>query len=198
MRGGEKRQARGFDGVECTPPTAILIDQFLRDGSTSATTSTAARSRTAPRFALEIVDAVLRSGRSASAFASPGEPANDIRSNPAALFGHLVLAQRTGSAYLHVVEGRGGRSHIAPFDYTALRRAFSGGAYMANNGNTRELANEPWRGIAPTSSRSAGLYLQPHLVERLRLGAALAEIDRATLYAACAKGYTDYPALADA
>ena len=36
----------------------------------------------------------------------------------------------------------------------------------------------------------------PDLVERLRRGAPLAEIDKATLYGGGAHGYTDYPALA--
>jgi N-ethylmaleimide reductase len=36
----------------------------------------------------------------------------------------------------------------------------------------------------------------PDLVERLRVGAPLAEIDKATLYGGGEKGYTDYPAMA--
>ena len=38
----------------------------------------------------------------------------------------------------------------------------------------------------------------PDLVERLRIGAPLAEGDRATYYGGGAKGYTDYPALSAA
>ena len=36
------------------------------------------------------------------------------------------------------------------------------------------------------------------LVERLKAGAPLNELDRATLYGGGAKGYTDYPTLVDA
>jgi N-ethylmaleimide reductase len=38
----------------------------------------------------------------------------------------------------------------------------------------------------------------PDLVERLKRGAPLNEIDPATLYGGGEKGYTDYPAMAEA
>ena len=38
----------------------------------------------------------------------------------------------------------------------------------------------------------------PDLVERIREGAPLAELDKATLYGGAEKGYTDYPTLKDA
>ena len=38
----------------------------------------------------------------------------------------------------------------------------------------------------------------PDLVERLKTGAPLNELDKATMYGGGAKGYTDYPTLAAA
>jgi len=67
---------------------------------------------------------------------APISPANDISdSNPAALFGALTEAlSKRELAFIHVVEGATqGDRNVAPFDWLALRRAFSGG-YIANNG----------------------------------------------------------------
>ena len=101
-------------------------------------------------------------------------------------------------AYIHIVEGATqGERDFAPFDYGALRRSFSG-AYIANNGYTRELAVKTLsEGRADLVAFGRPFISNPDLVERLRLGAALAPLDRATLFGGGAHGYTDYPALAD-
>jgi len=96
-----------------------------------------------------------------------------------------------------VIEGATqGDRDIASFDYMALRRGF-GGAYIANNGYTRELAIETLAADrADLIAFGRPFISNPDLVERLRIGAELAPIDRATLYGGGAKGYTDYPAFA--
>ncbi len=101
-------------------------------------------------------------------------------------------------AYIHIVEGATqGERDFAPFDYGALRRSFSG-AYIANNGYTRELAVKTLsEGRADLVAFGRPFISNPDLVERLRLGAALAPLDRATLFGGGAHGYTDYPALAE-
>jgi N-ethylmaleimide reductase len=126
-------------------------------------------------------------------------PANDIQdSNPTALFGRLVekLNER-GLAYIHVIEGATqGARDILPFDFRALRNAFRG-AYIANNGYDREMAIEAVEsGAADLVAFGRPFIANPDLVERLRVAAPLAEIDRATLYGGGERGYTDYPAMA--
>jgi N-ethylmaleimide reductase len=128
-------------------------------------------------------------------------PANDIQdSNPTALFGRLVekLDQR-GVAYIHVVEGAtGGARDNFPFDFVALRKSFRG-AYIANNGYDRDMAIEAVeRGAADLVAFGRPFIANPDLVERLRRAAPLAPIDKATLYGGGEKGYTDYPAMAEA
>ena len=127
---------------------------------------------------------------------APVSPANDITdSNPTATFGALVeaLAERH-LAYIHVVEGATqGARDVAPFDFLALRRAFSG-AYIANNGYTRSMAIEAIRdNRADMIAFGRAFISNPDLVERLRVGAPLAEGDRKTYYGGGAEGYTDYP-----
>jgi len=192
----------GFDGIEIHAANGYLIDQFLRDGTNKREDAYGGSIENRARFALEVVDAVLKVWPAARVGIrlAPVSPANDIAdSNPAALFGYLVArlsGRRLG--YIHIVEGatQGDRNN-APFDYLALRRAFSG-AYIANNGYTRELAIETLaEGRADLIAFGRSFISNPDLVERLRRGADLAPLDRATLYGGGEKGYTDYPALAD-
>jgi len=191
----------GFDGVELHAANGYLIDQFLRDGTNKREDGYGGSIENRVRFALEAVDAVLKvwPASRVGIRIAPVSPANDISdSNPAALFGHLVarLSERR-LAYIHVIEGATqGDRDIASFDYMALRRGF-GGAYIANNGYTRELAIETLAADrADLIAFGRPFISNPDLVERLRIGAELAPIDRATLYGGGAKGYTDYPAFA--
>ena len=107
-----------------------------------------------------------------------------------------ALSKR-GIAFVHVVEGatRDARDYL-PFDYQALRKAFRG-AYIANNGFTRELAIETVeKGEADLIAFGRLFIANPDLPERLKLDAPLNTPDVATFYGGDAKGYTDYPALA--
>ena len=193
----------GFDGVEVHGANGYLIDQFLRDGTNKREDAYGGSIENRTRFALEVVDAILKVWPAARVGIriAPVSPANDISdSNPAALFGHLVsrLNER-GLAYIHVVEGATqGDRNIAPFDYMALRKAFSG-AYIANNGYTREMAIETLTaGRADLIAFGRPFISNPDLVERLRCGAPYNELDAKTLFGGGEKGYIDYPALEQA
>ena len=193
----------GFDGVELHGANGYLIDQFLRDGTNKRTDAYGGSVENRARFALEVVDAVAKvwPASRVGVRIAPVSPANDIAdSNPAAIFGHLAakLSERK-IGYIHVVEGATqGDRNIAPFDWAALRRGFSG-AYIANNGYTREMADEALAAGAVDLVAFGRLFIaNPDLVERLRRGAELATGDRATFFGGGAHGYTDYPALSDA
>jgi N-ethylmaleimide reductase len=115
------------------------------------------------------------------------------------LFTYLVgEAQRTGIAFIHVVEGatREARDYL-PFDYAALRKAFKG-VYIANNGFDRELAIETVASGAADAVAFGRLFIaNPDLVERLKRNAPLNTPDVATFYGGDAVGYIDYPALSE-
>jgi N-ethylmaleimide reductase len=192
----------GFDGIEIHAANGYLIDQFLRDSTNKREDSYGGSIENRARFALEAVDAVLKVWPAARVGIrlAPVSPANDIAdSNPAALFGYLVarLSERR-LAYIHIIEGATmGDRNIGAFDYMALRRSFSG-AYIANNGYTRDLAIETLaEGRADLIAFGRPFIANPDLVERLRRGADLTPVDRATLYGGGERGYTDYPALAE-
>jgi N-ethylmaleimide reductase len=196
----ENAKAAGFDGVELHGAHGYLIDQFLRDGSNQRTDAYGGSIENRVRFALEVVEAVstvFGKGRVGIRI-SPVSPANDVRdSDPQALFEHLAARlSEAGIAFIHVVEGatREARDYL-PFDYGALRRAFTG-AYVANNSMTRALAIEAVEdGHADAVAFGRLFIANPDLVERLEADSALNEPDVATFYGGDARGYTDYPFL---
>jgi N-ethylmaleimide reductase len=190
----------GFDGVEIHAANGYLIDQFLKDGSNHRTDTYGGSVENRARFGLDVVDAVLKvfPKTRIGIRISPVSPANDaITSDPAEIFGYFVaeLARRN-LAYLHVVEGAtGGPRDIAAFNYAALRKAFPG-AYIANNGYTREMALDAIdKGTADLIAFGRPFIANPDLVARLAQNAPLNAIIRETLYGGGAEGYTDYPSL---
>jgi N-ethylmaleimide reductase len=200
VRAAENAKRAGFDGIELHGANGYLIDQFLKDGSNHRTDRYGGSVENRARFALEVVDAVLKvyPKQRLGIRLSPVSPANDaVTSDPAAVFGYLVNElEKRGLSFIHVIEGAtGGPRDNAPFDYAALRKAFSG-AYIANNGYSRELAIEAVAdGRADAVAFGKAFIANPDLVARFRADAPLNELDRASLYGGTAKGYTDYPAL---
>ncbi|MDP2801432.1 MAG: alkene reductase [Phreatobacter sp.] len=193
----------GFDGVEIHGANGYLIDQFLKDGANQRQDAYGGSAENRVRFGLEVVDAILKvfPKTRLGIRLSPVSPANDtVTSDPAEVFGLFVAElSKRGIAFIHVVEGAtGGPRDNVPFDWVALRKSFSG-AYIANNGYTRDMAIDAVRdGRADLVAFGKAFIANPDLVERLRLDAPLNELDKTTLYGGDAKGYTDYPALAEA
>lgn len=82
-----------------------------------------------------------------------------------------------------------------PFDFEQLRQRF-GQTYIANNGYDDDLARSRLAdGKADLIAFGHHYVANPDLVERLKRGAPLAQLNPATLYGGGAEGYTDYPAL---
>lgn len=191
----------GFDGVEVHGANGYLLDQFLRDGANKRTDSYGGSIENRARLLLEVMDAVIAEiGAERTAVRlSPVTPANDLTdSDPQALFNYVIEQLETRHpVYVHVIEGAtGGPRDVAPaFSFEELRRRFTG-AWMVNNGYDAAMAEKT------VESRAADLVAfgrpfiaNPDLVERLKRGAPLAQLDQATLYGGGAKGYTDYPVL---
>ena len=158
-RGTENAMAAGFDGVEIHGANGYLLDQFAKDGTNKRTDAYGGSIENRAADA-----GGVRGGRRRGRSRSHRHPhlAGDarqrrLRLRPAgAVRPHRRSARRAELAYIHVIEGAtGGPRDVAPFDYGALRKRFSG-AYIANNGYDFDLANEAARRpMLPTSSRSA-------------------------------------------
>jgi N-ethylmaleimide reductase len=66
---------------------------------------------------------------------------------------------------------------------------------MVNNGYDKPLAEEALKEGDDLVAFGKPFIANPDLVRRLREGAPLNSVDKATMYGGGEKGYTDYPAL---
>ncbi len=200
--------AAGFDGVEIHAANGYLIDQFLKTGSNERTDDYGGSIANRARLLLEVVAAVTEAVGAARTGIrlSPVTPANDaMDADPQPLFDHVVKHLAAHKlAYLHLIEGAtGGPRELAerPFDYAALRKTYRDaggrGAWMVNNGYDLPLANEALEEGADLVAFGKAYIANPDLVARLKAGGPFNTPDKSTFYGGGAKGYTDYPALAD-
>jgi N-ethylmaleimide reductase len=196
----------GFDGVEIHAANGYLIDQFLKTGANQRDDAYGGGIAQRARLLLEVAQAVADAvgGARVGIRLSPVTPSNDIvDADPQPLFDHVLRALAPlGLAYVHVIEGAtGGARELPdrPFDYAAARAAYRAaggtGAWMVNNGYDRARAAAALAQGADLVAFGRPFIANPDLVRRLREGAPLNELERATLYGGGAEGYTSYPAL---
>ncbi|MGI6246052.1 MAG: alkene reductase [Pseudochelatococcus sp.] len=199
----------GFDGVEIHAANGYLLDQFLRSDSNHRTDEYGGGIENRIRFPLAVAKAIVDEigGKRTGIRISPVTPANDASDpDPQPLFEAFVRALAPlGLAYIHVVEGATGgardyRQGDKPFDYAALKDAYrqagGEGAWIVNNGYTRELAQAAVEsGYADLVAFGKPFIANPDLVRRLRENAPLNTPDTATFYGGDDHGYTDYPTL---
>jgi N-ethylmaleimide reductase len=194
----------GFDGVEIHGANTYLLEQFLRDSVNERSGPYGGSIANRARLLLEVVKAVteeIGAGRTGLRLSPMTTFTAPLDSDPQALYGYVVeqLAP-LGLAFLHVIEGETGGTRTPEgkaFDYAALHRAFPG-AWLVNNGYSRELAIETIAdGTADLVAFGRPFISNPDLVRRLRDNAPLNELQADKLYGGGAAGYTDYPTLAD-
>jgi len=203
-KAAENAIAAGFDGVEAHGANGYLLDQFLRDGSNQRTDEYGGSIQNRAKVLLGAMKAITDAvGADRTAIRiSPVTPANDAAdSNPQPLFNYVVEElNKLKPVYIHIIEGAtgGDRNFGAGFDYKALRQRYSG-VWIANNGYDRAMAQAVLaQNEADMIAFGRPFIANPDLVERLRRDAPLNAVERATLYGGGAKGYTDYPTLAQA
>ena len=126
---------------------------------------------------------------------SPTNPFGSMSdSDPAETFGCAVRSlSGYGLAYLH-----GREAGASDFDWGPWRRQFQG-PYVANGGYDLDRAQEAIAsGFADFVSFGALYLANPDLLNRFRRRAPLNAPDKSTFYGGGARGFTDYPVLADA
>jgi len=192
----------GFDGVEIHAANTYLIEQFLRDSVNDRSGSYGGSIENRARLLLEVVRAIageIGAGRTGIRLSPMTTFTAPLDSNPQALYGYVVEQLAPFKlAYLHVIEGETGGTRTPegkPFDYEALHGAFKG-AWMVNNGYSRELAVQTVAdGKAELIAFGRLFISNPDLVRRLCDGAPLNDLQADKLYGGGAEGYTDYPML---
>lgn len=201
-RAARNAKEAGFDGVEIHAANGYLLDQFMKDGSNRRSDAYGGSIENRTRLTLEVTEAILKvwDRKRVGIRLSPAKVNDAGDSDPVALFSHVVgKLNDLGLAYIHMIEGAtGGDRDAVDVDYATLRKAFNG-TFIANNGYSPEMAREVVENGRADLVAFGRMYVSnPDLVERLRIGAPLAQPVRETLYGGGAEGYVDYPTLEEA
>ncbi|KAJ0580147.1 putative 12-oxophytodienoate reductase [Helianthus annuus] len=191
----------GFDGVEIHGAHGYLIDQFLKDEINNRTDEYGGSLENRCRFALEVVDAVVKEiggdkvGIRLSPFANHSESGD---SNPETL--GLYMAESLNEfkiLYCHMVEPRM-KSVFEKVDcldnLVPMRKAFKG-TFISAGGYCREDGNNAVAENRTDLVAYGWLFLaNPDLPKRFELNAPLNKYDRSTFYTRDpVVGYMDYP-----
>ncbi len=191
--------AAGLDGVELHCASGYLPMQFLSSNSNQRTDAYGGSVQNRVRFVVETLDALASAiGPGRVGFRiCPGVTFNGMAdADPVETYTTLLrAADPLGLAYVHLI-------HIplpGGVDALEMVRANWSGAVIENNDLTLARAQAVLdEGKAEAVSFGRAFVANPDLVARLRAGAPLAKLNRATLYTGQgddARGYTDYPAL---
>jgi N-ethylmaleimide reductase len=184
----------GADGVEIHAGNGYLIHQFLSRNSNLRTDQYGGSIENRMRFALEVARAVsqeIGAGRTGLVI-SPGNKFNDIQEGDTSELYNSFVAELAplGLSYLNVVHG-GDEELILN-----IRRTWPSVLMLNRHGadiDRRILDVE--EGLADVVTIGEQALANPDLVERLKSGAILNEVDHSTFYGGDERGYTDYPTL---
>lgn len=187
----------GFDGVELHGASGYLPEQFLSSGSNQRQDRCGGSVEGRTRFVLEVLAAMV---------AEAGADRVGIKISPEMNYNSITDAapEQTYTWLVDQLRGQGlAYLHVALFgpkvDYHALLRPRFDGAYLIGGGLTRDSAEGVLaEGKADATVFGSAFLANPDLPERFRQGAALNAPDRNTFFAPpTARGYIDYPALAE-
>ena len=207
VRGAKNALDAGFDGVEVHSANGYLLDQFINSSTNRRSDKYGGAIENRARLLLQVVDAVCAvwgAGRVGVRLSPLGTFNNVGDDDPEAIFGYIAEELSYDDlAYLHVINPASAafEQRIEP-DRRALRmlelmREKYRGTLIVAGGFDRDSAEE-WltRGRADLIAFGRKFLANPDLPERFRLQAALNADDPSTYYGGGAKGYTDYPTLA--
>ena len=186
--------AAGADGVEIHAANGYLVHQFLSTNANERTDCYGGSIGNRIRFALEVASAVADEigAHKTGIVISPGNPLNDIvEDDTRALYETLVHALAPlDLAYLNVVHG-GDEELIR-----TIRRRWPTVLLLNRRGADLDRRIEDVEcGLADVITVGQPALANPDLVERLRVGAPLNDVDHATFYGGGEHGYIDYPTI---
>lgn len=205
--GARHARSAGFDGVEIHGANGYLLDQFLSSGTNHRTDAYGGSTQNRARLLLEVVEAACEiwGDDRVGVRLSPLGTFNDMHDDdPEATFGHIASQLNDFRlAYLHLVNpdaaamDRGESPGAAALRILALMREKYHGTLMIAGGFDHASA-EAWLQAERCDLIAFGrkFIANPDLPARLHAGAPLQADDPSTYYGGGAKGYTDYPTLA--
>ncbi len=207
VSGARNALAAGFDGVEIHAANGYLLDQFIESGTNKRTDGYGGSVENRARLLLEVVEAVSqvwepdRVGVRLSPLGSFNDMSDD---DPEATFGTIAATLNDYRlAYLHIVNPaiaaveQGTEPDSRALRMVDLIRNQYSGKLIMTGGFDQDTA-EAWlqQGKADFIAFGRKFLANPDLPERFRLHAQLNAEDVSTFYGGGAKGYSDYPSLA--
>ena len=206
-RGAKNALAAAFDGVEIHAANGYLLDQFIESSTNRRTDRYGDSVENRARLLLEVVQMVVEVWQAdrVGVRLSPLGAMNDIRDDdPETTFG--TIADKLNAyrlAYLHLVNPtlaaleQGVEPDARALRMIDLLREQYRGTLIMTGGFDQDMA-EAWlrQGKADLIAFGRKFLANPDLPERFRRRAPLNADDRSTYYGGGAKGYTDYPTLA--
>jgi len=207
VRGAKNALGAGFDGVEVHAANGYLLDQFINSSTNQRADGYGGPIDNRARLLLEVVEAVAEvwSADRVGVRLSPLGTFNDVGDeDPETTFGYIaenLSAYRL--AYLHLVNPavaafeNGTEADPRALGMLALLRETYRGMLIVAGGFDQDTA-EAWlkQGKADVIAFGRKFLANPDLPERFRGRVSLNTDDRSTYYGGGAKGYTDYPTLA--
>ncbi|MEP6710858.1 MAG: alkene reductase [Ferruginibacter sp.] len=188
----------GFDGVELHGANGYLLDQFLNPASNIREDSYGGSIENRNRFMIEVATAVANAigkekvGIRLSPFGAFNEMVSDDKT--ADQFTALAAAlKNTGIVYIHLVDHSSmGAPAVPQFVKDGIRKAFGGTIILSGGYDADRAEADLEAGKGELVAFGKSFISNPHLVERLQTGTALAAPDFNTFYTPGEKGYTDY------
>ncbi|MDB5524698.1 MAG: alkene reductase [Rhizobium sp.] len=187
--------AAGMDGVEIHGANGYLINQFIAPNANIRTDIYGGSIENRARFAIEVAKAVADEigPQRTGIRLSPGFEVGGLSDGAEGedLYRYLVTElDKLQLAFLHI-------HHFGNDRLLAdLRSRWSQKLLVNRNGRPLEaLGDDIEHGLADIVPVGKWGLANPDLVERLKSGAELNEMDATTLFTPGAKGYTDYPTL---
>ena len=193
----------GFDGVELHAANGYLMEQFLNANVNTRTDGYGGSPAARNRFALEVARATC---------AAIGADRVGIRLSPYGVFNgtgafadvdaqYLALASalsELGLFYLHLLDHSAMGTPPVPAALKSNMRSAFKGPFILAGGYDRDSAEQALASNqADLIAFGRPFLTNPDLVARLQANAALNAPDMSTFYTPGAKGYTDYPTLAN-
>ena len=206
-RAAKNALAAKFDGVEVHGANGYLIDQFISSGTNQRTDAYGGTVEHRARLLMEVVEVACEiwGPDRVGVRLSPLGKLNDIAdAEPEATFGAIAQALNDFHfAYLHLVNPaaaaieKGDSPDARAQRMLAIVREKYRGTLIIAGGFDRDTA-EAWleEGKADLIAFGRKFIANPDLPDRLRTRKPLNADDPSTYYGGGAKGYTDYPSLA--
>ncbi len=200
-KAAENALAAGFDGVEVHGANGYLLDEFLRDGANQRSGPYGGPLENRARLLFEVLEAVIGicgSDRVGLRLSPLNSYNSMIDSDPIGLSTWLANSLNDFKlAYLHIMRGDFFQQQKGDI-LTPMRAAYHG-TLIANMGYTPAEAEQAIAdGKVDAVAFGTGFLANPDFPARIKLGAALNQIDPTSFYSPGAAGYTDYPTLAAA